>query len=51
MVRGMLVQEIEGWAQRQGLSQVDERAVRAVKRQWRDRGIFHLDPDDPRSDA
>ena len=51
VVRGMLVKEIEGWAQRQGLEEVDERAVRAIKREWQARGVFHLDPDDPRSDV
>ena len=50
-VRGMLIKEIEGWAQRQGLAKVDERAVRAIKREWQARGVFHLDPDDPRSDV
>jgi hypothetical protein len=50
VVRGMLIKEIEGWAQRQGLEEVDERAVRAIKREWQARGVFHLDPDDPRSD-
>jgi len=28
---------------------VDEDAVRNVKRQWEQRGVFHLDPADPRS--
>ena len=51
MVRGMLVKEIEGWARRHGLAEVDEGAVRAVKREWMARGVFHLDPQDPRSDA
>jgi len=50
-VRGMLVKEIEGWAQRHGLAEVNEGAVRAVKREWMARGVFHLDPQDPRSDA
>jgi hypothetical protein len=49
MVRGMLVKEIEGWAQRNGRQQVGVDAVDAVKAQWRERGVFHLDPDDPRS--
>ena len=51
MVRGMLTSEIEGWAKRQGLSAVDVAAVAAVKREWADRGVFHLDPEDPRSDS
>lgn len=48
-VRGMLVKEIEGWSQRQGMSRVTEAAVAAVKQHWMGRGRFHLDPDDPRS--
>jgi len=50
-VRGMLIREIETWAQREGLAQVDRRAVRAIKREWRSRGVFHLEPGDPRGDA
>ena len=50
-VRGMLIREIEGWARREGLREVDERAVRAIKREWQARGIFHLEPGDPRGDA
>jgi len=49
MVRGMLVREIEGWAQRNGDDRVDETAVEAVKQEWQARGVFHLDPDDHRS--
>ncbi|MCP4332428.1 MAG: universal stress protein [Gammaproteobacteria bacterium] len=49
MVRGMLIKEIEGWAQRNGNDRVDETAVEAVKDVWRERGVFHLDPDDPRN--
>ncbi|MEA3291677.1 MAG: universal stress protein [Pseudomonadota bacterium] len=49
MVRGMLTREIEGWARRNGEARVNEAAVEQVKRQWRTRGVFHLDPDDPRS--
>ncbi|MCP4768525.1 MAG: universal stress protein, partial [Gammaproteobacteria bacterium] len=49
MVRGMLIKEIEGWAQRNGCDRVDETAVEAVKDVWRERGVFHLDPDDPRN--
>jgi len=48
MIRGMLMQEIEAWAQRNGLQRVNEAAVSAVKVQWQDEGQFHLDPDDPR---
>jgi nucleotide-binding universal stress UspA family protein len=50
-VRGMLVREIETWARLQGLAEVDERAVRAIKREWQDRGVFHLEPGDPRGDT
>ncbi|OGI59848.1 MAG: hypothetical protein A2809_00635 [Candidatus Muproteobacteria bacterium RIFCSPHIGHO2_01_FULL_61_200] len=49
MIRGMLVREIEAWARREGRNDVDEDAVRNVKRQWEQRGVFHLDPADPRS--
>ncbi len=49
MVRGMLVKEIEGWAQRNGSERVDETAVEAVKGEWQGRGVFHLDPDDHRN--
>jgi len=49
MVRGMLTKEIEGWAQRHGLDGVNVEAVDEVKREWAARGVFHLDPDDPRN--
>lgn len=49
MVRGMLIKEIEGWSQRKGLEQVSEEAVDAIKAIWAERGVFHLDPDDPRN--
>jgi len=50
-VRGMLIKEIETWARRHGIAEVDERAVRAIKREWQARGVFHLEPGDPRGDA
>lgn len=50
MVRGMLVKEVEGWAARNNMQQVSQEAVDAVKEEWAKRGIFHLDPDDPRND-
>ena len=50
-VRGMLIREIETWAQREGLKEVDQRAVRAIKREWQARGVFHLEPGDPRGGA
>ncbi len=49
VVRGMLQQEIEGWAKRNKLPRVTEIAVEAVKNIWAERGVFHLDPDDPRN--
>jgi nucleotide-binding universal stress UspA family protein len=48
MVRGMLIKEIEGWTERNGLPRVDSGAVDAVKAIWQERGVFHLDPEDPR---
>lgn len=48
MIRGMLVKEIEAWAQRQALERVNEDAVQAVKKQWAEQGQFHLDPNDSR---
>jgi len=50
MVRGMLQQEIEGWAKRNKLSHVTETAVAAVKQTWEQHGVFHLNPDDPRNE-
>ncbi|WP_456380895.1 universal stress protein [Thiolapillus sp.] len=49
MVRGMLIREIEDWSQRQGMQQVTEDAVNTVKAIWMERGVFHLDSDDPRN--
>ena len=49
MVRGMLIKEIEGWSERNGLELVSEEAVDAIKEVWARRGVFHLDPDDPRN--
>ncbi len=49
MVRGMLVKEIEGWARRNGLGEVDEDAVEAVRNAWQADKVFHLDPEDPRN--
>jgi nucleotide-binding universal stress UspA family protein len=51
LVRGMLQKEIEGWAQRSSMERVTEAAVDAVRQQWAERGVFHLDPDDPRNTA
>ena len=49
MVRGMLAREIEGWAKRHGRERVTGEAVDAVKEQWLSKGLFHLDPNDPRN--
>jgi hypothetical protein len=49
MVRGMLVKEIEGWVERNHLTRVDPAAVEAVKSEWQQGGVFHLDPDDARN--
>ncbi len=49
MVRGMLIKEIEGWSRRKGLAEVNGEAVDAVKKTWAARGVFHLDPEDPRN--
>lgn len=51
LVRGMLQKEIEGWARRSGFAEVTGEAVDAVRGQWTDRGVFHLDPDDPRNNG
>jgi len=48
MVRGMLIKEIEAWAQRRGIDKVGHDEVEAVKAEWQERGVFHLDPSDPR---
>ena len=50
-VRGMLVREIEAWARRNGLAEVDESAVHAVKDEWQARGVFHLEPGDLRGEV
>jgi hypothetical protein len=49
LVRGMLQKEIEGWAERNNMPRVTKAAVEAVRQQWTKRGVFHLDPDDPRN--
>jgi len=49
MVRGMLVKEIEGWAERNQLTRVEPAAVEAVKSAWQRGGVFHLDPADTRN--
>ncbi|HUW25113.1 MAG TPA: universal stress protein [Gallionella sp.] len=49
MVRGMLIKEVEKWAQHNNLPRIDLATVTTVKQQWQSRGYFHLDPQDPRS--
>ncbi len=49
MVQGMLVKEIEAYAKRENLSEVDLNTVDKVKNKWSDEGSFHLDPNDPRN--
>jgi len=49
LVRGMLIQEIETLARRQGLDRVDAELVGQARHYWRDSGRFHLDPEDPRN--
>jgi hypothetical protein len=49
MVRGMLIKEIEGWAERNHLTRVEPAAVEAVKAEWQQGGVFHLDPADARN--
>ncbi len=48
MVRGMLIREIEAWSERNQFDHVDISAVDAVRTEWKNRGVFHLAPDDPR---
>ena len=49
MVRGMLIKEVEKWAQHNKLQHVDLATVNTVKQEWQSKGYFHLDPQDPRS--
>lgn len=49
MVRGMLIKEVEKWAQHNGLDHVDLATVNTVKQEWQSKGYFHMDPHDPRS--
>ena len=48
-VRGMLVKEIEGWVDREGLSKVATNSVIKIFSTWKSSGIFHLDPVDSRN--
>ncbi len=49
MVQGMLAREIEAYAKRENLPQVDLKTAEKAKKQWADEGQFHLDPSDPRN--
>lgn len=49
MVRGMLIKEVENWAQHNKLQHIDLATVNTVKQEWQSRGYFHMDPQDPRS--
>jgi len=51
MVQGMLVKEIEAYAKRENMSEVDRQTVDKVKNKWTDEGQFHLDPEDPRNQS
>ena len=49
MVRGMLIKEVETWAQHNNRSRIDLATVSIVKQEWQSKGYFHMNPDDPRS--
>ena len=49
MVRGMLIKEVENWAQHNNCSHIDLATVNTVKQEWQTKGYFHMDPQDPRS--
>ena len=49
MVRGMLIKEVENWAQHHNRSHIDLATVSTVKQEWQSKGYFHMNPDDPRS--
>lgn len=49
MVRGMLIKEVEKWAQHNKLQHIDLATVNTVKQEWQSKGYFHLDPQDTRS--
>ena len=49
MVRGMLIKEVEKWAQHNKLQHIDLATVNTVKQEWQSKGYFHMDPQDPRS--
>jgi len=49
MIQGMLVKEIEGYAQRENLLRINKVTVNLIKDKWNKEGQFHLDPTDPRN--
>ena len=49
MVRGMLIKEVENWAQHHNRSRIDLATVSIVKQEWQSKGYFHMNPEDPRS--
>jgi len=49
MVRGMLIKEVENWAQHHNRARIDLATVNSVKQEWQSKGYFHMDPQDPRS--
>jgi nucleotide-binding universal stress UspA family protein len=49
MVRGMLIKEVENWAQHNNRSHIDLATVSTVKQEWQSKGYFHMNPEDPRS--
>jgi hypothetical protein len=51
MVRGILVHEIETWANQNNKTEITLEIVEAIKGKWSQSKQFHLDPDDPRNNA
>jgi hypothetical protein len=49
MVKGMLVQEIENKAKKEGLNEINKYYVDTIKNYWKTAKQFHLDPNDPRN--
>lgn len=49
MVRGMLIKEVENWAQHNNRTRIDLATVSTVKQEWQSKGYFHMSPQDPRS--
>ncbi|MCR4305438.1 MAG: universal stress protein [Gallionella sp.] len=49
MVRGMLIKEVENWAQHNNRAHINLATVSTVKQEWQSKGYFHMNPEDPRS--